>query len=70
MICIYVPVCNPLQLFVYWCIMNLLITDVNECDQDNGGCEQNCDNTFGSYKCSCKDGYTLELDGVGCAGKC
>ena len=42
--------------------------DINECDQDSGGCEQFCNNTFGSYKCSCKDGYNLEFDGISCAG--
>lgn len=45
------------------------VVDINECNQGNGGCEQLCTNTFGSYKCSCNDGYTLDFDGVSCAGK-
>ena len=44
-------------------------SDINECDQDNGGCSQICNNTFGSYKCSCKQGYTLDINGFNCSGK-
>ncbi|XP_033742072.1 fibrillin-2-like [Pecten maximus] len=31
--------------------------DHNECLFDNGGCEQECHNTYGSRICSCRDGY-------------
>ncbi|RUS71245.1 hypothetical protein EGW08_020996 [Elysia chlorotica] len=31
--------------------------DANECAIDNGGCEQECFNTFGSFFCSCRDGF-------------
>ncbi|XP_066302793.1 EGF-containing fibulin-like extracellular matrix protein 2 [Branchiostoma lanceolatum] len=31
--------------------------DYNECSRNNGGCEHNCVNTVGSYRCSCRDGY-------------
>ena len=34
-------------------------TDVNECNQLNGGCEFGCRNTIGSYQCYCY--YGLEL---------
>lgn len=37
----------------------LLVSDINECDCQNGGCEHNCTNTPGSYNCSCRDGYTV-----------
>lgn len=30
--------------------------DTNECMKNNGGCEQICINTPGSYQCACKDG--------------
>ena len=40
---------------------------VNECEIDNGGCEQICTDTFLSYNCSCKDGYSLNTDGS-CSG--
>lgn len=35
---------------------------------DNGGCNQTCTNTTGSYKCSCGDGFTLNSDNHGCDG--
>ncbi|XP_070570966.1 multiple epidermal growth factor-like domains protein 6 isoform X1 [Ptychodera flava] len=41
-------------------------TDVNECNHDNGGCEQTCANTDGSYYCTCGAGFTLTLDGHHC----
>ena len=44
--------------------------DDNECAmEDNGGCSQNCTNTLGSYRCSCYEGYSLNIDGVSCSGK-
>ena len=33
--------------------------DINECEIDNGVCEQNCENTIGSFLCSCNTGYVL-----------
>ena len=30
-------------------------TDINECANHNGGCSHNCENTNGSYLCSCPD---------------
>ncbi|CAH1226389.1 MUC4 [Branchiostoma lanceolatum] len=39
--------------------------DLNECESDNGGCDQHCINTVGSYHCSCDDGYNL-LNGRTC----
>ncbi|KAI8515732.1 hypothetical protein Bbelb_065450 [Branchiostoma belcheri] len=30
---------------------------VNECSTDNDNCEQDCENTVGSYQCTCWDGY-------------
>ncbi|XP_061741806.1 thrombomodulin-like [Nerophis ophidion] len=37
--------------------------DIDECLMD--GCDQGCKNTFGSFYCSCKDGYVLK-DQVKC----
>ncbi|XP_078571570.1 uncharacterized protein LOC144859154 [Branchiostoma floridae x Branchiostoma japonicum] len=31
--------------------------DINECSSNNGGCDHNCENTVGSYDCTCRDGY-------------
>lgn len=36
--------------------------DINECNDPsniNGGCDQICDNTPGSYHCSCRSGYVM-----------
>ena len=33
--------------------------DVDECDMDNGGCDQVCENTEGSFLCSCHAGHVL-----------
>uniref|UniRef100_A0A665TWI5 Growth arrest-specific 6 n=1 Tax=Echeneis naucrates TaxID=173247 RepID=A0A665TWI5_ECHNA len=33
--------------------------DVDECSKKNGGCEHECNNTMGSYHCSCHQGYML-----------
>lgn len=42
---------DPLLLFVS--------TDKDECSKDNGGCQQDCVNTFGSYECQCRSGFVL-----------
>ena len=44
----------------------ILFTDINECDTNNGGCEQICNNTAGSYYCSCDFNYHLDVDGHAC----
>ena len=42
--------------------------DVNECDDGrDGGCEQVCFNTIGSYHCNCNTGYNL-IDDYNCSG--
>ena len=46
-----------------------LFTDINECATGNGGCEQNCNNTVGSYDCSCNVGFQLGNDYHACPGK-
>lgn len=38
---------------------NLLYTDIDECAVNNGGCNDKCVDTDGSYSCSCKPGYEL-----------
>lgn len=37
----------------------LLFADVDECSKQNGGCDHECNNTMGSYRCSCHQGYML-----------
>ena len=43
--------------------------DINECQTSNGGCEQVCANTVGSFECSCNQGFSLSSDGANCNGK-
>ena len=45
-----------------------LISDTNECSIANGGCEDVCINTNGSYLCDCQDGFELSTDGHNCTG--
>ncbi|KAL8173954.1 UNVERIFIED_CONTAM: Bone morphogenetic protein 1 [Gekko kuhli] len=33
--------------------------DKDECSKDNGGCQHECLNTFGSYECQCRSGFVL-----------
>lgn len=32
---------------------------MDECSKENGGCQQECVNTFGSYSCQCRSGFML-----------
>jgi len=43
--------------------------DIDECKTDNGGCEQNCTNTQGSYQCGCFAGYIMSNVQKNCSGK-
>uniref|UniRef100_A0A663MES8 Multiple EGF like domains 6 n=1 Tax=Athene cunicularia TaxID=194338 RepID=A0A663MES8_ATHCN len=40
--------------------------DVDECAVVNGGCQQDCVNTHGSFHCQCQVGYRLHTDGRTC----
>ncbi|OCT57140.1 tolloid-like protein 1 [Xenopus laevis] len=47
------------------------LKEEDECTRpDNGGCEQRCVNTLGSYKCSCDPGYELGPDKKSCEAAC
>ncbi|XP_035689613.1 matrilin-2-like [Branchiostoma floridae] len=53
---------------VYYCLPERSsLTDKNECSSNNGGCDQTCTNTRGSYTCSCRQGFVLDSDGRGCS---
>ena len=44
-------------------------SDINECSTNNGGCDDDCANTIGSYSCSCTmSGYYL-VNKHNCSGK-
>ena len=48
---------------------SLILLDIDECSLGTHGCSENaiCTNTFSSYTCECKDGYTG--NGFICSGK-
>ena len=46
------------------------LIDIDECLDDNGGCQQICTNLIGSHECSCELGYTLQQDKIRCVGEC
>ena len=46
-----------------------LLPTVNECEVDNGGCEQLCVDLPKSFFCDCRPGYTLASNGRNCSGK-
>ena len=45
-----------------------ILLDINECNVLNVGCSHYCNNTDGSYYCSCPVGYDL-IDQNLCKGK-
>ena len=47
----------------------MFYSDLLECDDDNGGCEQTCTDFLGGYNCSCWDGFhPLTENASSCAG--
>ena len=49
-------------------LISALYLDINECNVLNGGCSHYCNNTDGSYYCSCPVGFEL-VDEELCKGK-
>ena len=57
-------------MYTVWCGYHFYFNlDTNECAGNNGGCGQICTNTIGGFTCSCNDGYDIDTDQLGCAGK-
>lgn len=51
------------------CLQRVCFSEEDECAKpDNGGCEQRCVNTLGSFKCACDPGYELAPDKKSCEG--
>ncbi len=46
-----------------------ILSDIDECAEDNGGCNQTCTNSIGSYLCDCQSGYQLNQNRRGCDGE-
>ena len=57
-------------MYVPYLSMNLYPnqTDINECNENENPCDQHCNNTVGSFTCSCDDGYELDENGRSCNG--
>ena len=49
-------------------LISHIMTDINECSTNNGGCQHSCINSVGSYECQCRSGYQLSSDGRSCPG--
>ena len=47
-------------------VITFVFTDEDECAIENGGCEQICTNSVGSFQCSCEGGHKLAPDGKAC----
>ncbi|CAI8021725.1 Fibrillin-2 [Geodia barretti] len=62
--------CPPAPYGLHQCstreTVHLQCRDTNECHLSNGGCQQNCVNTLGSYYCNCYQGFSLGADGFIC----
>lgn len=46
------------------------IKEMNECLDSNHGCEHECINMVGGYRCECRIGYELHSDGKKCENAC
>lgn len=64
-----------MHVLVYYAVfLFAFLLDVDECQDNNGGCQQICVNTMGSYECQCKEGFFLSDNQHTCIhrsiGKC
>ncbi|XP_060567507.1 matrilin-2-like [Ruditapes philippinarum] len=44
----------------------LFVKDIDECSSNSHGCQHDCVNTYGSYRCTCSAGFTLNSDLKSC----
>lgn len=45
-----------------------LCSDIDQCQDGNGGCDHMCKDAIGLFNCSCYEGYSLDVDGNSCIG--
>ncbi len=50
-------------------LLHAIPTDKDECEEMNGGCQQTCVDTLGSYHCECSEGFRIHADAHTCIGK-
>ena len=61
---LYGNLAEQLRLYIIIYLLN-----VNECQNlTTHDCEQQCNNTVGSYECTCDSGFVLGEDGKSCLG--
>ena len=53
------------QCCISWLTLKI---DIDECFAGTDNCSDICNNTAGSYTCSCPTGYRLLDDGITCEG--
>ncbi|KAH8293750.1 hypothetical protein KR054_003876 [Drosophila jambulina] len=53
--------CAPIECGLGWILgSGGKCVDIDECQVNNGGCSHRCENSEGSFKCSCPPGYNLD----------
>ena len=65
----YLIVFSSLEVIVIiesFILLYCFISDIDECAVDNGGCDESCINTNGSYSCQCSSGLRLSSDKKSC----
>ena len=64
-----VQVTNVIILYNFFAYdVQMFYSDIDECIQGLAGCSQNCNNTAGSYFCTCMDGFELGSGNHTCTG--
>jgi len=49
--------------------LSVVFIDLDECVEELHRCQQVCENTLGSYRCSCSPGFQLSPDRTSCSGE-
>ena len=53
------------QFMIGYCF---ILSDVDECSTNNGGCQHECINNVGSYECRCRSGFQISSNSRSCTG--
>lgn len=59
---------NASYIFIYL-IFHHFLSDIDECVFSNACVNGHCQNTDGSYTCTCPQGYVLDATGTACEGE-
>lgn len=61
--------CTIMLVAFFMLFFFLVCVDIDECSVNNANCTQFCNNTLGSFQCTCMSGFELASDGFTCNGK-